>query len=484
MTTRWTADGYSERVKNALLPGLGGPMGRHARPRGVWFNPLPWAFGVATVMFLVLFVRHVPCVQTQAYQELDVYSMLCYSDLQTTFLSSGFGRGVSPLGAESMLFSPLIAAAILLTRKAAALLGAPVGRSATLEQEVEASVTFFGITVVGLFLCFLILVACMVWLGRRPPGGRSWDALLVAASPIVLAVGLISWDLVPVAITALGLVQVARGRLLESGIMLGLAASAGTMPIAIVAAVLVTMGLRGGWRRFLGFGVSAVVTFGAVHLPLLLDNAGRVYAFYHQEINQETGYGSIWYVVQLMSGYKVRSTGSLAFVLLVLALGVFVAYLYVARKQPRVGSMVAVFVMTTVLLGPGFTPQTSLWLLLVVLLARPYRPELIALTLTQVAYYVAIWGWLGGWLTTHQNGPYVLYWLAIILRGAVELWILLEVLVDIARPRRDALRTPDCPDPVGGALNETMVVEPAPDPADLLEAELVGYERPTPAPGP
>ena len=62
-------------MRNALLPGLGGPMGRHARPSGMWFNPLPWAFLLATVTFLVLFLRHVPCVQTAPNQELDVYSL-------------------------------------------------------------------------------------------------------------------------------------------------------------------------------------------------------------------------------------------------------------------------------------------------------------------------------------------------------------------------------------------------------------------------
>lgn len=471
-------------MRNALLPGLGGPMGRHARPSGMWFNPLPWAFLLATVTFLVLFLRHVPCVQTAPNQELDVYSLLCYSDIQTTFLGQGFGRGASPLGAESMLFSPLIAAAILVTRKTAtAVFDAPIRRSATLGQQIEASTTFFGITAVGLFACFLLLVASFVWLGRRRPGRKSWDALLLAASPIVLASGLISWDLVPITITAVGLVQLARRRTVEAGIVLGLAACAGTMPIAVILAVFVAAGLRGGWRKSMAFLVPAVVTFFAVHLPLLLEDFGRVYAFYHQEINGETGYGSAWYVIELMTGFKVRAAGSLGFALLILALAVLIAYLYVARKRPRVGSLIAVVIVLTVILGPSFTPQTSLWVLFAVLLARPFRMELVALTITQVAHYVAIWGWLGGWLTTNQNGPYVLYWLAIICRVLVEAWILVEVMLDIANPYRDTLRSPDLPDPIGGVLNDGEIVRQPPTPHHAaLEDELAGYERPTAAP--
>ncbi|GAA4894596.1 glycosyltransferase 87 family protein [Tessaracoccus lubricantis] len=471
-------------MKNALLPGLGGPMGRHATPRGLWFNPLPWAFLLATGLFLVLFLRHVPCVQTTAHQEIDMYKMLCYTDIQSSFLSQGFGRGQSPLGSATMLFAPLIAAAILVTRKTAtAVFDAPIRRSATLANEVDASVTFFAITAVGLFACFLVLVACVAWLGRRRPGRPSWDALLVAASPVVLAVGLVNWDLVPVAFTALGLVQVARGRLVEAGIVLGLAASAGTMPIGVVLAVLVVAGLRGGWRKALLFIVPALVTFFAVHLPLLMQNFDRVYMYYHGEINRETSYGSLWYVLQLMFGLELRSSGSLLFVVLLLALGSFIAYLYVTRKRPRVGSMVAVVIFATLLLGPAYPPQSALWLLLALVVARPYKPEMAALALTQVLYYIAIWGWLGGWLTTNQNGPYMLYWAAIILHVAVEVWILTEVVSDIVQPARDALRTPDLVDPIGGVLNdgEVAVVVPGPEAGPLDEDYLAGFERPTPA---
>lgn len=459
-------------------------MGRYATPRGLWFNPLPWAFLVATVVFLLLFVRHIPCVQTTPHQDIDMYLRLCYSDIQTTFLSQGFGRGQSPLGSGTMLFSPLIAAAILITRKASIVLfDAPVRRSATIGNEVDASVTFFGITALGLFVCFLIWVACMAWLGRRRPGRTSWDALLIAASPVVLAAGLINWDLVPIAFTALGLVQVARGRLAEAGIVLGLAACAGTMPIAVVLAVLVAVALRGGWQRAVTFAVAAVGTFFVVHLPLLLQDVDRVYRYYHGEINTETGYGSLWYVLQLMFGLELRATGSLMFAVLVLFLGGFTAYLFVTRKRPRVGSMVAVVILATVLLGAAFPPQTGLWVLFAAVLARPFKPELIAVTLTQVGYYIAIWGWLGGWLTTAQNGPYFLYWLAIIMHVLVTAWILAEAIADIARPARDLVRTPDVPDPIGGVLNDGEVAVKVAPPSQLPEdhPSLTGYERPTAA---
>lgn len=459
------------RVDNAMLPRLGGPMGRHARPRGVWFDPRPTIVLAATVLFVILFLRHIPCVQTDAANAVNAYIRVCYSDIQTTFLSQGFGQGRSPLGADSLLFSPLIAVIILLTRKVSSgIFHAPVTRSADLQAQIDSSLTFLALTTVGLFICFVIASLAMSYLGRDARVGRpSWDGMLLAASPIVLASGLISWDLVPIAFTLLGLVQFARGRVFESAIILGLAASAGTMPIAVVLAITVACGLRSGWRTALRFGLTSVATFMLVHLPLLIDNFDAVYAFYHQEINKQTGYGSIWYLASLL-GAPTRDTGSLAFLLLVAFLGILIAWLYVSGKRPRIGSLVAVVILAATILGPAYPPQASLWVLVAVILARPFRPELIALTVAEVGYYLAIWGWLGGALTTNQSGPYLLYWLAIALRAGVQAWILVESMLDIVRPARDALRSPDAPDPLGGVLNDGDVLAPVAAPAetDLL----------------
>ena len=127
-------------------------------------------------------------------------------------------------------------------------------------------------------------------------------------------------------------------------------------------------------------------------------------------------------------GAPLRATGSFGFAVLMLFLGVLIAWLYVTGRRPRVASLVAVVVLATTLLGPAFPPQTALWLLFVVMLALPHRTELVALTATQVAYYLAIWGWLGGGLTLAQSGPYLLYWLAIAFRWGVECWLLVRIL--------------------------------------------------------
>ncbi|HMS36430.1 MAG TPA: hypothetical protein PKA93_04640 [Arachnia sp.] len=414
-------------MTDALIPRLGGPMGRHAARVGPWFTPLPWAVLVAAGLFSLLFLRHVPCLQTEADDVVNSYIRACYSDLQPVFLGEGLGLGGSPLTSDQMTLPPLIAVLVLACRAIAVALGAPVGVGATLQEQVDASVAFFAVTTVALFACLLVVVLCVARLGRGHTRAPSWDAMLVAGSPIVLAVGLVDWTLVPVALTAVGLVLLFRGAVVPGAIVLGLAASAGTMPIAVVLAVVVAVGLRRGWRTATAVGVGAAASFLLVHAPLLLSDAGRVFAFYHGEVNEETGYGSLWYLLELM-GVPLRATGSFGFAVLMLFLGVLIAWLYVTGRRPRVASLVAVVVLATTMLGAAYPPQTALWLLFVVVLALPRRTELVALTATQVAYYLAIWGWLGGGLTLAQSGPYLLYWLAIAFRWGVECWLLVRIL--------------------------------------------------------
>ena len=426
-------------------------MGRHSEHRGLWFSPVISVVVAATAVFIALFLRHVPCIQTDAGNPINVYIRVCYSDIQSTFVGQGLGLGGSPLGTGSLAFPPLIAVVVLLTRQLAAALGAPVGPGADLQAQLDSSVVFFSITAVLLFVGLLIASLTMVRIGRGAPS--SWDGVLVAGSPIVLASGLISWDLLAIAITLIGLLQFSRGRVLEGGIVMGIAACAGTMPIGIVLAVVVACGLRGGWRVALRFGGAAAVTFVLVQLPLMIVNFDGVYGFYHQEINKQAGYGSLWYLASLL-GVDVRDAGSLAFAILVLLLAGFIAWLYVTGRRPRVGSLIAVVVVGAAILGPAYPPQTALWMLVALLLTRPYRRELVALTIVEVGYCLAVWGWIGGALTTQQSGPYLLYWLAIVLRAGVHVWIVVASIRDVAHPLRDAMRTPESPDPLGGVLND------------------------------
>ncbi|RMB61397.1 hypothetical protein [Tessaracoccus antarcticus] len=439
-------------MKNALLPGLGGPMGRHAKASGPWFNPLPWTILVASAVFAVLAVRQVPCIQTDATNRVDAFVRLCYSDIPLMWTGQEFGLGNPPFGGETMVFSPVLGVLMLVAVKLAGALGAVISPDADVQVQLDGAQVFFAVNAVLLFVFFLAWVVSMTLMGRESRGTyRSWDGMLIAAAPVVLASGLIHWDLLPIGLTAIGLYQFSRRRVIESGIVLGLAAAAGTMPLVVILAVTICIALRGRGRHVLQFLLPAAVTWGVVHLPLLLRDWKPVLAYYQGQVGGESSYGSLWFLLQLV-GWNVRGAGYLGFALLLVVLSVTIGWLFATRLKPRVGTLVGIFVFVTCMLGAAFSPQTALWLLFALVLARPLRREYIAFTVVQVVYYVAIWGYLSGHLTPEKTGNPRLYFLAIGLRLLVEAGLVVLFYRDILRPTNDPLRAPDWSDPLGGVL--------------------------------
>lgn len=435
-------------------------MGRHAKPNGLWFNPLPWTILVATLLFSVLVLRQAPCVQTDATNAIDGFIRLCYSDIPLMWTGQGFGLGTPPFGGDSMLFAPVLGVLMLISVKVAGALGADIRPDADVQVQLDGAQIFYGVSAVMLFVFFLAWVISTTLSGRESRGRfRSWDGMLIAASPVVLASGLIHWDLLPIGLSAIAIHQFARGRLIESGIVLGIAAAAGSMPMVIILAVAVCLGLRGGTGQVLRFVAPAVVTWFLIHLPLLLRNWQSVIGFYQGQLSGESSYGSVWFLLQSV-GLNVKFAGYLGFLILLVVLTATIAWLYTKGVKPRVGTLVAAFLFLTCLQGAAFSPQTALWLLFAVVLARPFRLEYILFTVVQVGYWAAIWGYLAGHLTAAKNGPTNLYFLAIGFRVAVDLWLIALFYRDMARPGQDALRTPDWSDPLGGALVEGEILQP------------------------
>lgn len=434
-------------------------MGRHAKPSGLWFNPLPWAILVASVLFVVLALRQVPCIQTDATNSVDGFIRLCYSDIPLMWTGQEFGLGKPPFGGDSMLFSPVLGVLMLAAVKISGQLGAVVQPGVDVQVQLDGAQIFFAVNAVMLFVFFLAWVISMTLMGRESRGRfRSWDGMLIAASPVVLASGLIHWDLLPIGLSAISLYQLSRRRMIESGIVLGLAAAAGTMPIVITVAVAAAIGLRGRAAHVVKFVLPAVVTWFVIHLPLLIRDWKSVIAFYQGQVSGEASYGSPWFLLQL-TGWNVRSAGYLGLMVLLVAIVATVAWLYGKKIRPRVGTLVAAFVFLTCLVGAAFSPQTALWLLFALVLARPFRLEYIVFTAVQVSYWFAIWGYLSGHLTAAKNGPTNLYFLAIAFRVIVDVWLIVLFYRDMARPGRDVLRAPDYSDPLGGVLVDDEMLE-------------------------
>ena len=430
----------------------GGPWGRHGDPRPGWWNPARVALAVATLAYLLGVVFRLPCRQTIAGQVPDSFKLLCYSDIGILYADRGLLQGNTPYldsGGYPVLEYPVLTGWFLeLERLITVALGAPSGTGLSAQQQVDATLVFVDVNTV--LLGALLLVA--VWAQVNTVVPRPWDAMLVAASPCLAATSLINWDLLPVALTATGLLAWSRRRPTLAGVLLGLGMAAKLYP-AFMLGPLLLLCLRSGRLRAYGrLLVGFVASWLVANLPALLLAPQSWTDFWRFNSERGGDFGSLWYVLSL-AGHPVPHLNTISAGLFALGCLLIGGLILLAPRRPRLGAVaflvVAVFLMT----NKVYSPQYVLWLLPFVALARPRWRDWWIFTVGELVYFVAIWWHLGGFLKPGDSSADRVYWAAVLLRLATQAWLVLVVVRDVLVPARDPVRMAAADDPTGGVLD-------------------------------
>ena len=383
---------------------------------------------------------------------------LCYSDIPVLYQSTGLAQGQGVFASLNFEYPPVIGAVVEATRAMARLFGAHVGPDVTDQQVVDAAYIFFGVNAVVLFGCFLVVVATHLHLAGRGASAtvpnRGWQAVYVAAAPVVVAAGLINWDLVAVALTSLAVLLWARRSPIASGLVTGVAISAGIYPIVLVFALLLLC-LRAGRMASWGwFVLGAWASWFAINVPVIVFARGTWDAFWTYHLNRGADLGSIWFVLDA-AGLGMQHVGVLSGLLLVMLLGPIIILVVQAPRRPRLAQVVALVLIVVLIADRAYSPQYVLWLLPFVVLARPRTSDWAIWSFAEVLYWWAVWGHLEGALSAGGGGPDTLYWAAIVLRVGVQGWVAMQIVHDIRHPWDDPVRTGYVDDPTGGVLDHT-----------------------------
>ena len=445
---------------------IGGPSGKHARvTRSIWFSPVPWVIIAVVFTWVVLMLRQIPCMPVAEHP----YTRLCYSDVPILYWNKYIlwtgapPYNIFPRDASMQLEYPvLIGAFIWLARWLSRAFGAVVTPMATSAQRLDASNMFWAVTAVLLFVCFCVLVWAHLQMGRdsatQYSGGvrtRAWDALYIAAAPVVMLAGIVNWDMLAVALTSVALLLWARQHPILAGVMIGLAAAVKFYPLALVA-VFFVLCLRASRLKQWGLLVAGgAVAWLAVNLPVMVSAPQAWSVFWSYNAGRGADYGSLWFVltqigVPLGSGL-VTVLGAVG---LAVGGGAIVGLVLSAPRRPRVGQVALLVMVVFMVVNKVYSPQYVLWLLPIVVLARPVMYDLLVFTVSEAGYYFAVWGLLAGALSDN-NGPAPLYWLAVLLRIGVQLWLARRVIDDMMHPWQDPVRGPFIDDPIGGVLNHS-----------------------------
>jgi uncharacterized membrane protein len=428
------------------MPGHG--SGSPGTPRRAWLIALAssaTALAIASLLGSSLgFLAKSACRAGAWNSAVGEFHGHCYTDIYPLYFGEKLANGQVPYFGHPVEYPVLIGAAMQL----AATVVRPISDPFTAGRE------FFDVTVVLLTLFALAGVLATGYLAGR---GRQWTALLVALSPALILSSFINWDLIVMGLTALGMATWAARRHVLAGVLLGLAIATKFYPLIFFGPLLLLCLRAGRMRAFWITTGSAAAAWLAVNLPVMILAPAGWATFYQLSEKRGADWGPIWYFLEYLH-WPLLGTTSLN-TLNLLSLGTFllgcvgIAVLALAApRRPRLPQLffliLAVFLMT----NKVWSPQYVIWLVPLVVLARPRLWSYLLWQAAEVCYFLAIWSYLLTEGSLPGGISPAVYFTALLARFATVALLCGLVVKDILRPATDVVRAGGEDDPAGGVL--------------------------------
>ena len=443
-------------VVAALSPAVGGPSGERAG-RHPWWTPLRVILAITAVCFSLGLVQKAPCYHASWTNSQSRYSEMCYSDLPYLYVGRGFAELDWPYSDsiqvrdryEAIEYPVGIAYYAYGTAELTHWLsGFPnlLPRGAMSQGQLYAdhevlreSLLFTAISAVGFGICALLAAWLLTGVHRRRP----WDAALFAASPVLLFEGLINWDLLAVAAVAGALWAHARDRPVLTGALIGLGTALKLYPLFLLGGLVVIWGRRRRWGDLAAAAASGLAVWALVNAPAYLSGHHEWNVFWTSNAKRGADLGSVWLIGQQMtngtvSPHTINLVSWLVFGLWCIGVAVLG---FGAPQSPRLAQLGFLIVAGFLLVNKVYSPQYALWLLPLAVLARPRWRDQLIWQAGELFYFAAVWWYLAGYLNPGGGGQPGFYWLAVGLRVAAELYLVVIVVRDILMPEYDVVRT-------------------------------------------
>jgi uncharacterized membrane protein len=490
---------------HALSTTVGGPVGRHALiGRTAFWTPLRVMF-VAALVFLALgWSTKAPCLQSTGTGPGDqqvanwdhdrAYYQLCYSDTVPLYGAELLSQGKFPYksswvetdsagkpqtrydGQTAVRYMEYPVVTGLYQYVAMALAKTYTAISKLIAVPVVAEVVvFFDIVALGLALAWL----ATVWATAGLAGRRVWDAALVAASPLLIFQIFTNFDALATAFAVGGLLAWARRRAGLAGVLIGLGAAAKLYPVLLLAPLLV-LGLRTRrWRPVVRTAVVTLVTWLVVNLPVLVLFPRGWSEFFRLNTRRGDDMDSLFNVVKSFTGWRGFDP-SLGFweppvvlnTVVLVAFGLCCAGIgYVALtapRRPRVAQLVFLVVAAFLLTNKVWSPQFSLWLVPLAVLALPHRRILLAWMTIDAAVWVPRMYYLYG--VSNRGLPEQWFTTTVLVRDVAVLGLCALVVRQIYRPGEDLVRMRGWVDDPSGGVFDGAPDDPPPWLPDWLRA--------------
>ena len=394
----------------------------------------PWTLaGCALYAALLAYLSKLPC-RLVSWDQPGTFEYLCYSDLPTLYASRGMAEGRFPyLDASALLEYPVLQTAVA---SLTGVLAHGLDPAATVHA---GQGIYFDVNAV---LLAAVWVAVVLVLGRLVAHPRY--AVLAALAPAVVVTGFVNWDLWPVLCTVLALLAFRRDRWLLGGALLGIGTAFKLFPLLLLGAVLVLAVRRRDAAPALRAGAGAAGAWTAANLPFALLDPEQWSWFWRFSQDRGAGFSSVWFWWNGVAAPRLDVPPLTAERINVLALAVFALACalilllgLVAREEPRLEQLAFLVLAAFVLANKVYSPQFVLWLVPLVVLARPRAGEFVLWQLVEVFHWAAVFVWLGR-LTGGGDGlapAEDVYFTAVALHTLAVGWLVVAVAVDVLRGR-------------------------------------------------
>ncbi|WP_130345368.1 glycosyltransferase family 87 protein [Herbihabitans rhizosphaerae] len=507
---------WTEPIARHASRPIGGPLGEHAAVGRHWFwTPLRVGLLLALVALALGWFGKAACIQQfsnppscaandkacQQQQRLELdwranrpYVAMCYSDVVPLYSAEklhegGFpyqvhwteeqkdhngltikGRDGKPLTYDRYMEYPVLTGLFQWANAKITDLWMAVSDEGWLPGALPVAV-YFNISALWLALAWLVTV----WAVAMSAGRRKWDVVLVAASPLVMVHAFTNFDTLATAFAATGLLAWARRKPVLAGVLLGLGAAAKLYPLFILGPLLVLCLRAGKMRAWTMAAGAAAVTWLAVNLPIALAFPRGWWEFFHRNSIRAADPDSLYNVVAHFSGWlgfdgNLGSTqppptpswlNAVSIVLFLACCAGIALIALSAPVRPRVAQLCFLVVSAFLITNKVWSPQYSLWLVPLAVLAIPrWKPLLGWMLIDALVWVPRMMFYLG---EDKKGLPPDWFLGTVVLRDLAVIALCVAVIREIYRPATDKVRQLGDDDPCGGFLDsapDRFVINP------------------------
>ncbi|MFL6115965.1 MAG: glycosyltransferase family 87 protein [Catenulispora sp.] len=477
-----TSDGFVRGLSQAI----GGPPGDHAvrsaaRPGRFW-SAARIILALTCLTLALSWVQKSPC-QSGDWQKNIQYTRFCYTDVLALYYAEGLNEGKVPYRDHAVEY-PVVTGYFM------GALGLPIHAYGQKHPDINQGTWFYDANALVLSALAVATAAVILALRRRRP----WDAAIFALSPIIFFTATVNWDFLAIGLAAIGLYLWAKRRPVWAGVFLGLGAAAKLWPLFILGPLLVLALRAKAVTKWLWAALSLVLTWAVLNFPVWNWYHESWLQFFRLNRDRPVDWGTFWYIGRYLDG-KWRSGASgnqgpfqwlsnhvptlnyVSYGLFGLACAGILMLALLAPRRPRVAQLAFLVVAAFLIFSKVWSQQYVLWLLPLIVLARPRWGAIIAWTVAEFAYFTAFYAELlgAGGKPVIPEGTFVL---ASTVRLITVVILCGLVIREIWRPELDVVRQTYADDPDGGPLNQPD----APWVETLRRAFHLGPKQPTTPP--